>query len=418
MEKYIGYIKKYGLFKCIYAFCGNCIFIVLRKLYLLYLCKFCEIEENKIIFSSTPSFSDNSKALYEYLGNNANSLKFVWIIDEVDTIPICDNNTIFVKRRVNWHGGFPFATLRQVFTSKYLFFTHESPFSGLKKREDQIVINLWHGCGYKAQTSNKPWILQNPCDYSLVPGSAYISSKSIFWGVPENRIITIGYPRYDLFRIDQSNSENFTNSLKKNSKKLIIWMPTYRKSIRAVYPEGKIQGHFELPVVGSVEQLTELNEFCRNNHIALCIKRHPSQIKYVCEDSQFSNIVFISNNDLVNAGVDLYSFLRYTDALISDYSSVAIDYLLLDKPIAFALDDFEQYKEARGFVFEDPLKYMPGHHLYTYEDMLAFIDDVAKGNDPYKADRAAIMPEVHNPCDNYCERVWETVKNLSLKERM
>ena len=45
---------------------------------------------------------------------------------------------------------------------------------------------------------------------------------------------------------------------------------------------------------------------------------------------------------------------------------------------------------------------MPGHHLYTLEDMLIFIDDIAEGMDPYAKDRKAIMPNVHNYCDNYC----------------
>ncbi len=39
--------------------------------------------------------------------------------------------------------------------------------------------------------------------------------------------------------------------------------------------------------------------------------------------------------------------------LVSDYSSVAIDYLLLDRPLGFTLDDYEAYTESRGWVFDD-----------------------------------------------------------------
>lgn len=409
MVKYIQYIKKYGLMKCLWAFAGTLFFSVIRKVYVFYLCRFCPIEENKLIFSSTPSFSDNSKVLYDYLRKTKTNLKFVWIVDDTETAT-ADKDTLFVKRRVGWHSGYPLETLRHIFTSKYLFFTHESPFRGMKKREDQIVVNLWHGCGYKSQISGKSWSEQNPCDYSLIPGAVYKKAKAAFWDVPENSILTIGYPRYDLFRTEMPDAKDFSYQLRGYSSKLIIWMPTYRKSIRASYPEAKIQRCFELPIINSYEQLGELNDYLKERQITVCIKRHPSQVKYTCESRAYSNIVFISNDDLIDVGVDLYSLLRYTDALISDYSSVAIDYLLLDKPMAFSLDDYEQYKSTRGFVFDDPLKYMSGHHLYNFEDMLVFIDDVANGCDSYKSTREEIMKDVHNPCNNYCQRLLDFLK--------
>lgn len=61
--------------------------------------------------------------------------------------------------------------------------------------------------------------------------------------------------------------------------------------------------------------------------------------------------------------------MGYSDALITDYSSVCVDYLIVDKPIAYTLDDYEVYKQTRGFVFEDPHEYMPGHHLYRFSDL-------------------------------------------------
>ena len=42
--------------------------------------------------------------------------------------------------------------------------------------------------------------------------------------------------------------------------------------------------------------------------------------------------------------------LGKADALISDYSSAAIDYLILDRPIGFLLKDVEEYGNSRGFI--------------------------------------------------------------------
>ena len=77
-------------------------------------------------------------------------------------------------------------------------------------------------------------------------------------------------------------------------------------------------------------------------------------------EEQLTCVQFIQESDLEMAGIQLYELLGQTDALMTDYSSVAVDYMLCDKPIAFLLEDYEAYRKNRGFVFEDPLQYMPG----------------------------------------------------------
>lgn len=417
MGYYIDLIRRYGIGKCLLRVICSPFYLLLSRLYLPLLRRFSQIDEDKFLFSSSPSFSDNAKALYDYLRTRDDmaSRKFVWLIDMNDPIPqIQDENTVFVRRRVFYHSGMPFPTLREVATSKYQFFTHGSPAAQIGgKRPGQFVVNLWHGCGYKdIQKSSTRWIDKNPCDVSIVPGTVFIGTKAKFWGCDESCILPIGYPRYDLFFREEEHARRYAEVLRGDSTKLVMWMPTFRKTRKGQYPESKIEGHFELPVLQSEEQLAQLNQTCREKKIAVCIKRHPAQVEYGCEKNAYSNIRFISNTDLSEVGVDLYALLRYTDALISDYSSIAIDYLLLNRPIAFTLDDFEEYQAARGFVFDDPLHYMPGHHLYRYEDLCVFLEDTAAGADRYATDRAAIMPEVHNPCDNYCERVWEMSKRF------
>ena len=105
--------------------------------------------------------------------------------------------------------------------------------------------------------------------------------------------------------------------------------------------------------------------------------------------------------------IQLYEILPVFDALITDYSSVAIDYLLIDKPIGFTLDDFEEYRKSRGFVFNDPREYMPGEHIYVLDDLIKFISNVANGKDEYKDKRDELKRIAHNPAQNYCDRILE-----------
>ena len=105
--------------------------------------------------------------------------------------------------------------------------------------------------------------------------------------------------------------------------------------------------------------------------------------------------------------IPMYKFIGVTDALISDYSSIAIDYLIVDNPIAFTLDFYEEEKKTRKFIFDDIREFMPGHHLYNLKDLESFISDISKGNDPYKDKRKQMSDMCIAPSDNYCKSVLD-----------
>jgi CDP-glycerol glycerophosphotransferase (TagB/SpsB family) len=182
-------------------------------------------------------------------------------------------------------------------------------------------------------------------------------------------------------------------------------MPTFRNSKSGVvYPENKISA---FPLLSSQDDWDTIDVFCKENDIVLLVKLHMKQKEYNIDFSQFHNIKKISNEDFSNADVQLYEFLAITDGLISDYSSVAVDYLLVDKPIGFALDDFDLYKEARGFVFDNPLEYMPGHHMYSIDDLKKYLSDVASNNDVCKDQRARVRESAVLIKESYSKSIIE-----------
>ena len=418
---YIQYHGRHGLFRLISRVAGDVFYTIAVAIYQRYLALFCPVREAQMVFMSTPSFSDNGKALYEHLlkQKELEHFHYTWLIHR-ENMPHWTPKelTKVVVLDSSWHRGLTFGAMRQVASGKYIFFTHESPMEYMPARDGQHVINLWHGCGYK-DTERKRVVFHQSrqFDVALVPGPTYVSKKAHFWGCPEECILPLGYPRYDWLLAESESGKRLYQMLKGDASRLVVWMPTFRKTMGAFFPEGTIEQCFDLPLLNDESELAKVNQFCRENDLVLCIKRHRRQIEYSCEKEYYSNIRFISNRDFIDADVNLYSFLRYTDALISDYSSAAIDYLLLNRPIAFTLDDLKRYQETRGFVFENPLDYMPGHHLYGLTDMLTFLGDVSSADDPYKDVRARIMPQVHNPCDNYCARIWDAIVNMPEVER-
>ena len=219
----------------------------------------------------------------------------------------------------------------------------------------------------------------------------------------------IGYPRYNWMLTESSHAEQYMCGLKGEATLVVIWMPTFRNNQNSYMPENDIKYNYDIPLIKNERNLMELNEYCRKLKVKLVIKRHPQQKEYSCEKNNYSNICFISNNDLEEEGIQLYELLKYTDALVSDYSSISFDYLLLDKPMAFCLDDYKTYSKGRGFVFENPLDYMPGKHMYEYDDMINFLNDLVTKNDKFVNERKRIRLMALNERGDYCKAILDSV---------
>jgi CDP-glycerol glycerophosphotransferase (TagB/SpsB family) len=111
-------------------------------------------------------------------------------------------------------------------------------------------------------------------------------------------------------------------------------------------------------------------------------------------------IFFIDESLLASHKFDLYELLSSADVLITDYSSVYFDFLLLDKPIVFVRTDRSSYQSNRGFLVEPDGYWSPGLCSYTQEDIeyniLLSIDQ------PYKfsEERLNLSRSVHAFQDN------------------
>ena len=98
----------------------------------------------------------------------------------------------------------------------------------------------------------------------------------------------------------------------------------------------------------------------------------------------------MTNSTLGKNNVGLYSVLRETDILLSDYSSVIVDYLLLNKPIAMVFSDMSDYKENRGFHFNNIEEYMPGPIISCYDELVEYFINCEMINDKWEKKRIMI----------------------------
>ena len=100
--------------------------------------------------------------------------------------------------------------------------------------------------------------------------------------------------------------------------------------------------------------------------------------------------------------IQLYSLLGSVDILLTDFSSIYIDYLLLNRPIGFVAADFYEYSNSRGFVFDNPNDYMPGAKISSLKELKTFLHSTLILNqDPYLKNRIIINNKLNNEYPNY-----------------
>lgn len=360
-----------------------------------------------LLFTSFPDFSDNALALTEYLAQHRNDHPYTiyWLVDHADDYrrQYGHMGITFLSKK-NKLGMIPFRTMKIHFQARYVFATHSFLIPKEEVHPEQHYILLWHGCGFKTKLGDHYTLF----DKGLVPGPLFIGSKSTYWNVTAEKILAEGYPRYDWMLNPSPKAREYFQVLKGNYDKVVFWLPTVRNSIFGrEYPEGVIN---QFPILANDEDWSTVNAYLKTINMLLVVKLHNSQKQYSIPFEKYSNIVIKSNQDFDDAGVKMYELFPLTDALITDYSSVSFDYLVVDKPIAYTLDDFKLYESTRGFIFPNPLDYMPGHHVYDKKQLVQFLSDINDGTDAYSQRRAEVRKiAIAPPDESYCASILKTL---------
>ena len=261
---------------------------------------------------------------------------------------------------------------------------------------------MWHGSPLKKIENLEREEKRENCFFTkLFATSEYFKTiMAQAFSCKLDQVVLCGQPRNDVL-FKKNKKPEFLNE----DEKLILWTPTYRKANSINRNDGHLKNI--IPIFMQ-KDYKSLNDVLNKNKIKLLIKMHPAEDVDNCDLLEMSNMYILSHNEFLNQGYGVYSILSNADAVISDYSSIYLDYLLLDRPVAFVLEDIEQYGSNRGFTSENPLDLMPGDKIYNKEEFYAFIYDIANGVDNYKEERKRVNDLVNYYKDgNNCKRALE-----------
>lgn len=358
------------------------------------------VRERVIVFHSEGDFTDNSRVFYEYLLNyGRKKYSFVWLMSEVGEYPNRER-TEFI------YYPWQIRSIRTVWflaRAKLVIYTHGLPH--LRRRKGQIVINLWHGIPIKSAKGTRKSLRHN-FNYLINVGDLSGKLLAKFIGCDECSLLTLGYPRFDLMLNSQSKGEDNPFVPKCFYGRVIMWMPTFRASVNINLSEMDCDSLTGLPLLYTETDMCELDVHLQSKNVFVIIKIHHLQMHKNIFTKQFHNIKILNDQEILSQGLQLYEILGKSDALLSDYSSVAIDYLLLNKPIGFVIDDIGKYKASRGFICNDIEPLLAGYKIKYTSQLYSFIDDISEGKDITKHLRDSVIDSLITYKDNKnCERI-------------
>lgn len=369
--------------------------------------------QNIILFRSGPrkfvfgdDFNDNSKALFKHMIENDYNKKWtlVWLVfepestdydywkefDNVEFVGVTDKSSLDRKKRDLYY--------RYICLAKYAFVTDDELFFQ-RRRDDQTIVQLWHGDGVKARTRHRR--MEDRWEYMVCTSNFFADVNYIDFGLRKDQTLPCGCPKDDWVLTNRLDPSEYLES-EHQFGHYILWAPTFRKTIKGLeLLNEKIKiNETGFPLLATWEECNYLNEQLREQDCLLVIKLHPIADLSLYSKKTFSNIRLVTNQDLYLLGYHINEIMSGFDALITDYSSVTTSYMILDRPMAFTLDDFNEYNDSRGFVLNPVRDYLPGKELYTIGDMIGFIIEVCNCEDTLMDKRKRLIDTMLDYRDN------------------
>lgn len=255
----------------------------------------------------------------------------------------------------------------------------------LNHKSDTKIIQMWHALGtikkfgYQVlgtEEGSDPDVarimrMHKNYDEVLCASRATAAFFSKAFQVPSEKFRILGMPRVDYIKAKENrNRELEQRYVADKGKHVVLYIPTFRK--------------------GEPTDAAALIQAIDSNKYNLIIKMHPLEQNQI--DKRFA----------ADPAFGTYDYIKFADYVITDYSAVAIETSILEKPIFFYLYDYEKYKTKRGLNI-DPFEEMPaaastsaaeiarwiGQNNYDFEALKGFKEKYVETLDFSNTDKIA-----------------------------
>lgn len=264
-------------------------------------------------------------------------------------------------------------------------------------------VQLWHGVGFKRIEQDRwrhevgplrrlssPTMLrlrlayyrfvQRFVRYDLVlVTSTFYRDKVFAPAFRARRFLLAGYPRNTFGAIDEPLRRlsllNTDTSLiarieawKSERRRVVLLAPTFRES-------------GAMPMQMTETDIAALEQFCETERVEMIFKFHPGERAVARFHGRHLHVY--------RSDADVYPMLPLVDVLVTDYSSIFMDFLLVDRPIVFFMPDIQLYRSQMRETQFDPDAFTPGPKASTWGAVLERIADALR-EDSHRATRARV----------------------------
>jgi CDP-glycerol glycerophosphotransferase len=337
-------------------------------------------------------FIGNNKYYYLYLKERTTEPVY-WVVEDddlflelqdqgIDVLDFRAPETLYILLRaayfyfdnMTWQRKYPWL---RYFKAKIIHMSHGV---GLKMTEKMLIPQEF----MKRLTKRELQRLNSKIfNNSLLISTSEFYAKNVSepaYNTPMERITLSGYPKNDLFYKDIPGCSVFTDKQtlgildihKSQGGKVIVYAPTFR--------DMDVQFKY-----ADVIDYRVLDQHLVANQMLLVIKSHAS-VGGLQDSDSYRNILFYDNQK------DGYPLLKEADLLVTDYSSIYMDFLHCRKPVLYFVYDYTHYIENHREIQFDFHKMTPGPKAENYQQLITWLGHfLVKEKDDYKLHRERVF---------------------------
>ncbi|MBM7797190.1 CDP-glycerol glycerophosphotransferase (TagB/SpsB family) [Microlunatus panaciterrae] len=325
------------------------------------------------------SATDSPRAIHDELRRRGSDRALYWAVSDYSVQLPESAIPVLLRSREWWE-----------LLARASYFVHNCGTPGpLRRRDDQVVVQTWHGTPLKLLGYDRP------LHQAKVGAVKSISTMSARWSymIAQNTysaetfrraylyagtMLEVGYPRNDsLVGASADQVAAIRQRLQiAPDQKAVLYAPTWRDG------DASVVGYLDLEA---------LRERLGPDYVFL-LRGHTNTLRNAPRRTG-SGLIDVTSYPLIN---DLF---LAADVTITDYSSIMFDYSVTGKPLLFYVPDLDDYRDRRRGMYFDLAASAPGPLLTSPELVAESLQSLDRVAEDY-ADRYAAWRTRFNPRDD------------------
>ena len=407
------------------------IYLSMYLVYIIYL--LIPKDKNLWVFGSQfgDAFVGNSKYLFRYIAKNKKNIRTVWLSRNRSVLRYLKSSGFEAYSTYSFKGFYySMKASAVIFSAGFPDINKFIPYDSHTK-----IVQLWHGSPIKKCMHDDPhslaleknWVrfivsrvvtkvfpfLREHYDLVIASSDMIRKRLSSVLNTPLDKVVVTGYPRDDVL-IDHHSFSKIFNNLKRSYdfKYLILYLPTYRGEAHSV------SNIFNLLNEKYPFNVDRFDKFLTQIKGLFLIRVHP--LSRVTDQNLIDKINKSQRIKLLLETpvdeFDIYPLLKHTDILITDYSSVYCDFLLLNRPVIFASFDLKEYiTNDKGF-YDGYREITAGPIASDWDEVIEYLKEAINDPKEYDSKRKRVNEffNAYNDANN-SERVYNEIMRATHK---